>query len=224
MKKVFGLIISVLIIASCGTTNRLTRGEQYQKIYEEKPLTFLVMPPINNTASVEAKDLLYTSISKPLIEAGYYVLPPLMTMDILKAESAYDAELFIDGNLGMFNQYFGADAVVFSVIDSWTKKGFGIQTKIRYLIKSVHDNEIIFDKTCDLYLDLSIQSGGGGLLGSLITLTSSIVSTAVTDHIVAARKANYYIFNDIPRGKYSTEYQKDQEEIATPKEFKAIVK
>ncbi len=224
MKKVFGLLISILLIASCGTANRLTRGEQYQKIYEEKPLTFLVMPPINNTASVEAKDLLYTSISKPLIEAGYYVLPPLMTMDILKAESAYDAELFIDGDLGMFNQYFGADAVVFSVIDSWTKKGFGIETKIRYLIKSVHDNAIIFDKTCELYLDLSVQSGGGGLLGSLIDLTSSIVSTAVTDHIVAARKANYYIFSDIPRGKYSTEYMQDQDQIASPKELRATVR
>ena len=36
---------------------------------EEKPITLLVMPPINNSTNVEAKDLLYTSISRPLVEA-----------------------------------------------------------------------------------------------------------------------------------------------------------
>lgn len=224
MKKAFGLFLSVLLVAACGSSNQLTRGEQYQTMYEEKPLTLLIMPPINNTSSVEAKDLLYTSISKPLAEAGYYVLPPLMVMDVLKAESAYDSELFIDGNLGMFNQYFGADAVVFSVIDSWTKSGFGIQTKIRYIIKSVRDNAVMFDKTCDLYLDLSVQSGGGGLLGSLIDLATSVISTAVTDHIVAARKANSYIFSDIPRGKYSSEYMQDQDRQAMPGVLQAVVK
>lgn len=49
-------------------------------------------------------------------------------MDVLKAESAYDAEMFIDKPLTMFRDYFGVDAVVFSQIDDWTKRGFGIDT------------------------------------------------------------------------------------------------
>ena len=204
--------------------NSITRESQYAKMYEEKPITLLVMPPINNSTNVEAKDLLYTSISRPLAEAGYYVISPLLAMDILKAESAYDSENFFDAPLTAFNNYFGADAVVFSIIDSWAKKGLGIQTKIRYVIKSAYTNEILFDRSCDLYLDLSIDSGSGGALGALIDLAASAINTAATDHIKAARKANYFILRDIPRGKYSPDHMLDKDVIAEDKDIVTIVK
>ena len=224
MKRMILLALACCLLSSCGMMDFVTRESQYAKMYEEKPVTMLVMPPINNSSNVEAKDLLYTSISRPLVEAGYYVISPLLAMDILKAESAYDAELFFDAPLTMFNNFFGADAVVFSVIDSWAKKGMGIQTKIRYVIKSDHTNEILFDRSCDLYLDLSIDSGSEGLLGALVDLAASAITTAVTDHIVAARKANYYIFRDVPRGKYSPEYMEDKDYIAEEKDIVTVVK
>lgn len=224
MKRMILLALACCLLSSCGMMDFVTRESQYAKMYEEKPVTMLVMPPINNSSNVEAKDLLYTSISRPLVEAGYYVISPLLAMDILKAESAYDAELFFDAPLTMFNNFFGADAVVFSVIDSWAKKGMGIQTKIRYVIKSAHTNEILFDRSCDLYLDLSIDSGSEGLLGALVDLAASAITTAVTDHIVAARKANYYIFRDVPRGKYSPEYMEDKDYIAEEKDIVTVVK
>ena len=224
MKRILYLMILSCMVTSCGMMSTVTRESQYAKMYEEKPITLLVMPPINNSTNVEAKDLLYTSISRPLVEAGYYVISPLLAMDVLKAESAYDSEMFFDAPLTAFQNYFGADAVVFSVIDTWAKKGLGIETKIRYVIKSAYTNEILFDRSCDLYLDLSIDSGANGLLGALVDLAASAINTAATDHIMAARKANYYIIRDIPRGKYSPEYMMDQETIAEPKDVVTIVK
>lgn len=224
MKKILYLLTSIMIISSCGTGARLTREEQYAHMYEEKPVTLLLMPPINNTTNVEAKDFLYTSISRPLSEAGYYVISPLLAMEILKAESAYDAELFINASLETFRNFFGADAVVFSEINSWTKKGFGVETNIRYFIKSAYTGEILFDRSCELYLDLSVNSGGGSLISAVVDLVASAVNTAVTEHIVAARKANYYIFKDIPRGKYSPQYMQDMDVIAEKKDVKARVK
>lgn len=224
MKRILYFLILCYMAASCGLFNTVTRESQYARMYEEKPATLLVMPPINNSANVEAKELLYTSISRPLVEAGYYVISPLLAMDVLKAESAYDAEMFFDAPLSKFHNYFGADAVVFSIIDTWTKKGLGIETKIRYVIKSAHTNEILFDRSCDLYLDLSVNSGSRNALGALIDLAASAINTATTDHIVAARKANYFILRDIPRGKYSPEYMQDKEVIAEDKDVVARVK
>lgn len=224
MKRILYFIILCCMTASCGMISTVTRESQYAKMYEEKPITLLVMPPINNSTNVEAKDLLYTSISRPLVEAGYYVISPLLAMDVLKAESAYDSELFFDAPLTTFQNYFGADAVVFSIIDTWAKKGTGIETKIRYVIKSAYSNEILFDRSCDLYLDLSIDSGANGLLGALVDLAASAINTAATDHIKAARKANYYILSDIPRGKYSPDYMLDKGIIAEPKDVVARVK
>ena len=224
MKRFIPIIALVAFVSSCGTANQVTRESQYAAMYDDMPLTILVMPPINNTSNVEAKDLLYTSISRPLAEAGYYVISPLLAMDILKAESAYDAELFIDKPLTMFRDYFGADAVVFSQIDDWAKKGFGIETKIRYIIKSTASGEILFDRSCDLYLDLQQSSGGNSWISTLVDLAVSAISTATTDHIAAARKANYFIFRDIPRGKYSPMYLQDKEVIAESKDVQARVK
>lgn len=224
MKRLITIILLTVVVSSCGLTNQLTRESQYTAMYEDMPATILVMPPINNTSNVEAKDLLYTSISRPLAEAGYYVISPLLAMDVLKAESAYDAELFIDRPLTMFRDYFGADAVVFSQIDEWTKRGFGIDTKIRYIIKSATSGEVLFDRSCDLYLNLQQNSGGTSALSQLVDLAVSAVATALTDHIVAARKANYYIFRDIPRGKYSPDYLQDKDVIAEKKDIKAVVK
>ena len=226
MKKAYYIltIVCCVLFASCSMTQQITRGEQYAKMYEEKPITFLVMPPINNSTNVEAKDLLFTSISYPLIESGYYVLSPMLTMEILKKESAYDAEMFINSSLSMFQKYFGADAVVFSEINSWTKKGFGIETDIHFIIKSAHTNEILFERSCDLYLDLSTQSSGGGVFGAAAAILSSAVNTAITQHIQAARMANRYIIRDIPRGKYSPEYMSDHQTIAEEKDVKVRVK
>ena len=224
MKKLFPIVILAAIVSSCGMMNQVTRESQYAAMYNDMPVTILVMPPINNTSNVEAKDLLYTSISRPLAEAGYYVISPLLAMDVLKAESAYDAELFIDKPLTMFREYFGADAVVFSQIDDWTKRGFGIDTKIRYIIKSTTSGEIIFDRSCDLYLDLQQNSGGNSALSALVDLAASAIATAATDHIVAARKANYFIFRDIPRGKYDPQYLQDKGVMAEKKDVKKRVK
>lgn len=224
MKRLIPTILLTVVVSSCGLTNQVTRESQYAAMYNDMPITLLVMPPINNTSNVEAKDLLYTSISRPLAEAGYYVISPLLAMDVLKAESAYDAEMFIDKPLTMFRDYFGADAVVFSQIDDWTKLGFGIDTKIRYIIKSATSGEVLFDRSCDLYLDLQQNSGNNSALGLLIDLAASAIATATTDHIVAARKANYYIFRDIPRGKYNPQYLQDKEVIAEKKDVKARVK
>ena len=224
MKRLIYFLFACLSFTSCGMMDFVTRESQYAKMYEEKPVTLLVMPPINNSTNVEAKDLLYTSISRPLAEAGYYVISPLLAMDILKAESAYDSENFFDAPLTAFNNYFGADAVVFSIIDSWAKRGMGIQTKIRYVIKSAYTNEILFDRSCDLYLDLSIDSDSKSALGALIDLAASAINTAATDHIIAARKANYYILRDIPRGKYSPDYMSDKDIIAEEKDIVTIVR
>ncbi len=224
-KSLISLMLAAAFLAvSCGPSNKITRGEQYAKMYEDKPVTLLIMPPINNTSNVEAKDYLYTSISKPLAEAGYYVISPLLAIDILKAESAYDSENFVEGPLNVFKDYFGCDAVVFSEINKWTKKGFGIEADLRYFIRSAYDGETIFDRSCKLYLDLSVSSGSSSGLGALISLAASAINTAVTNHIVAAREANYFIFRDIPRGKYSPMYEQDKDVIAEKKDITASVK
>lgn len=220
------LIIGVVMLTQTSCTvsvhKNLTKGETYAKMYEENPVSILVMPPINNTNNVEAKDLLYTSISQHIAEAGYYVVSPVMAMDVFKNESAYDAEYFIHSSLRKFKEYFGADAVVFAVIDKWAKEGFQIHTVISYIVKSTTTNEILFERSCDMTLNLMKTSSygnglAGALAGALADVIVSAIDVATTEHIEAARIANMNVFNDIPFGKYSPLYLQDKDLISKNK-------
>lgn len=221
MKKIVYIVALLAIISSCSTPQQtpITRMSQYPGMYEEKPRSLLVMPPINNTENVEAKELLYTTVNMPLINSGYYVFSPLLAMEVFKTESAYDAELFINGSLEQFGNVFGADAVVFSKIERWEKSGGGIATNIRYIVKSTKTNNVLFERYCELFLDLKGNYNSGNFLTNLIVnFAVGVVSSALTEHVKAARMANNYIFNDLPAGCYATIYGQDGEMIASNKD------
>ena len=93
MKKFLWALVAGGLLSSCSTVS-VTKSQRYPQVYAERPVSILVMPPINRSTKVDAKALFYSSLIVPLSQRGYYVFPPLLTMEILKEESAYDAEMF----------------------------------------------------------------------------------------------------------------------------------
>ena len=204
MKKYIYLLLASVILASCGTTTTTTRGDSYPKMYAEKPLTILVMPPINKTVNVEAKEYFYTSMAMPLAEKGYYVISPFLAMDFLKSESAYDSEMYIDGSLTAFKNVFGVD--------------------IEYILKSTTSNEVLFTRKGVLSVDTSVNSGGNaGLLGALVDLAASAINTALTDKVIAARRCNTFVLKDLPEGFYSPQFGADMQVSAGGPVFSGTV-
>ena len=99
--------LSALFTSSCGLLKKgATRGEAYAQIYSEAPISILVMPPINETNKVDAKEAVYATLYRPLVDRGYYVFSPLLSQELLQSESADDAERFIDGTLKPFYQVY----------------------------------------------------------------------------------------------------------------------
>ena len=112
-KQLYLLVVISILITSCGPTSKLTKSQAYPEIYKQKPLAVLIMPPINRSTAVEAKEYFHTTLNVPIANAGYYVIPPFLSMEILKRESAYDSELFIDRpSLEIFRDIFGAYASI----------------------------------------------------------------------------------------------------------------
>ena len=224
MKKIIALCCVLVSMVSC-TTSVGTLAELYPKMYEEKPLTIAVMPPINKTTHVEAKDYFYTTMYLPLCEKGYYVFSPFLTMQMFQQESAYDAEMFIDGNLAPFEKTLGADAVMFTIIKDWRRNNLGgkLSVSIEYILRSTKTGETLYAKEGDIKVDTSVNSGGGAF-GALGNLIATAVNTAVTDKVVAGRKCNAFVLMDMPAGKYSPLYGQDTANPGTKKFIKATVK
>lgn len=218
------MAVTALLMTSCA--QQITRGDQYAKMYEEKPMAIVVMPPINQTTHVEAKDYFYTTLYTPLCEKGYYVYSPMLTMDMFQTESAYDAEQFIEADLSQFRNILGADAAIFTIIKSWKRNNLGgsLTAGVEYIMRSTKTGETLYKREGLIKVDTSVSSSGGGLLGGLVNLVATAVSTAATDKVIAGRRCTAFVLSDMPEGKYGKNYDKDQKMPAGKSYVKATVK
>lgn len=222
-KNNFLLFIAlVLAITSCTTTAPVTKLQAYKGMYDEKPLVALIMPPINRSTNIDAKEYFHSTLYTPLADAGYYVIPPFLSMEILKKESAFDAELFIDTPLNKFNEVFGADIAVFTIIHKWDKSSIAskVNVEIEFIIKSTKTNEILYTRRGDIRYDTSISTGLGGIGGLVANLTLSGLNTLGTKYVDVARVCNYHILKDLPVGNYSLNHNLDGAQLAGLKVFK----
>lgn len=223
MKNIISLLIGVILLASCTTSKTL--GEQYPGMYEEKPLTIAIMPPINQTTHVEAKDYFYTTMYMPLCEKGYYVYSPYLTMEMFQQESAYDAEMFLEADLTPFRNVLDADAAMFTIIKDWKRNNLGgmLTVKVEYILRSTKTGHTLYNREGEISVNTNVD-GGEGAFGALAGLIATAINTAMTDKVVAGRKCTAFVLSDLPSGKYSNLYGKDITNPAGSKFVKATVK
>lgn len=223
MRTFLAFVLAIFVFASCAVTK--TMGEQYPAMYEEKPLTIAIMPPINHTTHVEAKDYFYTTMYLPLCEKGYYVYSPYLTMELFQQESAYDAELFLESDLTQFKNVLGADAVMFTVIKDWKKNNFigKLTVDIEYILRSTKTGQILYNREGVINVDTSIN-GGNSAIGVIAGMVATAINTAATDKVIAGRKCNAFVLSDLPAGRYSGWHGKDSQNPAGQKVVKATVK
>ncbi len=212
------LFLATIVLTSCGTT-ALKKSVAYKGMYDEKPTTILLMPPINKSTNVEAKEYFHSTLFIPLANRGYYVIPPFLSMEILKRESAYDSELFLNNSLSKFGEVFGADVVLFTIIHKWNKSFGTVKVEVEYIMKSTKSNEVLYTRRGTINYNTSVSSSGGGAVGAFASLTLTAVNTVGTKYVDIARICNSYTFNDLPIGKYSPINTLEPDELAGKKVF-----
>jgi len=224
MKNIVIWSLMAMLLSSCATV--VTRGTQYPKLYEEKPVSVVIMPPINQTNFVEAKEYFYTTMYLPLAEKGYYVFSPYLTMEMLQEESAYDSEVFLEADLSAFKNILDADAAMFTIIKSWKRNNVGgkLTAGVEYILRSTHTGDILYKREGLITVDTSVNTGGGGLAGTLMNMAATAISTATTDKVVAGRKCTYFVLSDMPEGKYGIHYGEDAKMPAGKSFIKGTVK
>ena len=215
MKKVLFIAIALLtgVVAQAGNKAENTRGVKYAQMYDEQPRAIVVMPPINKTNHVEAKDYFYSTMYKPLCEKGYYVFPPMLTMEMFQTESAYDAEMFVEGNLDVFRNVLGADAAMFTVVKNWKRLNAlgSITVEVEFILRSTKTGATLYQREGTVTVNQQVSTGQSGLFGALLDMAATAAATASTDKVVVGRKCASYVLDNMPEGPYSPNYLKDQD-------------
>jgi len=218
--RMFFLLPCLFLFAGCESTSNIKKSVAYKGIYDEKPISILLMPPINKTTNVEAKAYFHSTLLVPLANKGYYVVPPFLSMEILKRESAYDAELFLNDPIAKFGEVFGADVAVFTIIHSWNKTYGNVKVEVEYIIKSTKSNSILFERKGTINFNTTV-SGTAGAYGALFDLVLTAASTIATKYVDVARICNTYTFKDLPVGKYGVLNPLEPDELSGKKVFTA---
>lgn len=206
-------VFAFSILSGCATMD--TKINMFPKVYEQNPMTILVMPPMNESTSPEAKEFLECTLMAPLAEMGYYVIPVGIANEILKDEGVYDSEIIDESALPKLGTYFGADAVLWTTIKEWDKTyavlAGNVEVSLDYRLQSTRTGEVLWSYDGKLKVDTSGGSGGGsGLVGLFVKAVTTAVSTATTDYVPIARKVNVMVLNTVPAGKYHALYNQDQ--------------
>lgn len=212
------ILVGAIVLSSCAATK--LKSEAYKELYKEKAVSVLVMPPINKSTHVEAKEYFYSTLNHEIAEDGYYVFPQFLTMEVLKQESAYDSELFVDrDDYSIFKGALGADLILFTTIHNWKKSHIGgkINVDIEYTIKSTTSGAVLYHRRGDVSVDTSVNTGN-----VIANLIATAISTAVTSYVSVARVTNLYTLESLPKGKYHHNYMKDTNEKVTTDTTKKV--
>jgi len=192
-----------------------TKLVEFPLMYEERPASILILPPMNESTAADAKEYYSTTIQEPLALAGYYTFPYPITSEILKMEGIYDTELLVNLPLSKFKEYFGADAVLFTTIKKWDLSymilASTLTVSIDCKLKSTTSNQILWEYTGTVVVDLSGGNAGGGLVGLIAKAIVAAVQSAVADYVPYAQQANYRALSTMPYGKYHPQHNKDQQ-------------
>lgn len=207
------LLLLLTLLSACAPS-QTTKKVAFPDVYGERPLSILVLPPMNITTAAEAKEYYSTTVAEPLSYAGYYVLPVEVTTDILKREGMYDTEMLTQIAPHKFKQYFGADAVLYTTITKWDTAYFVIgghvTVGLELMLKSTTTEKELWRYACTVTKNTGGNSGGGvgGLIANLVI---TAIKTAKTDYLPLARAANARTIYTLPYGKYHPNFNNDGE-------------
>jgi hypothetical protein len=169
---------SMLILGGCAAP----KTYDYSAFLRAKPASLLVMPPVSEAPDVEATPGVWAQATRPLAEAGYYVLPVTLVDETLRQNGVFTADDAQGISVQKLREVFGADAAVYLKVKQYGTTYAVISSETRVHV----EGRIIDLRTGDLLWQGTAfassaeqQNNSSGLAGILIAaIVNQIVAVA----------------------------------------------
>jgi hypothetical protein len=213
--KLFFLVVASLMFSGCATK----APYDYTAYKESRPRSILVLPPINNSPEVAATYSVLAHATRPLAEAGYYVMPVTLVAEAFKENGLTQPSDMHATSTDKLREIFGADAALYITIK---KYGTTYQVIDSETLVAAEANLV------DLKTGKTLWTGGaqassaennnqqqGGLVGLLITAIVKQVVASTFDHshqmagVATTRLLSAGLRNGLLYGPRSPNYGKD---------------
>lgn len=191
----------------------------YTAYRQSRPKSMLVLPPVNDSTDVKATSGVLATVTVPLAEAGYYVMPVSMVDETFRQNGLTTPHDIQQVSAQKLREIFGADAAVYLRVKEYGTKYlvFGSDTRVTVegRIVDLRNGAVIWQGQATASSQESEGNNQGGLVGLLVkAVVSQIIGTVTDASFNYAGLANQRLLgapvrNGILYGPRSPNYQKD---------------
>jgi len=215
-----------VVAAGCASKPDYSGLEEY---YKKEPKTVLILPARNMTTDAEAAQFLMATVSTPLIDRGYYVIPPHLLALALAHEGIDLTGESWEVTPRLLHDHFGADAILYITITEWDTRYVVLKTEVTvgmtYKLVDARTGTVLWTRVSRRVVRSGSSGGGGGIGGLIAKLVvdsiDAALTAATTRYITLAADANRFAFAALPVGSYHGKYEEIQEKIAKWREEQA---
>jgi hypothetical protein len=187
-------VIAELVLSGCQTA----APKDYTEFRRARPRSILVLPPINESTDVRATYSMFTTMTRPIAELGYYVFPVVIVDQMMKENGLTMPSDMQQAPLAKLRDVFGADAVLHVTIYEYGSKYQVISSntivRARAKLVDLRSSTTLWEGS------VTAQSAGqSGLLEAVVTQ----VVNKITDqpHMVAAMASRMLLAPVNPPGQ-----------------------
>lgn len=179
--KILISAVAILLVTGCATKTPY----DYTAYKESRPRSILVLPPVNSTPEVQATYSVLSYTTRPLAEAGYYVMPVTLVAEAFKENGMTQPSDMHATSPEKLRQIFGADAALYIDI---SKYGTVYQVINSESVVAAHAKLVDLKTGKTLWTGVAQASSAesnnqqqGGLAALLITAIIKQVVASTTD-------------------------------------------
>ncbi len=205
-KRVGLMVIFAMLISGCQTVEPY----DYTALKKSRPRSIVIIPPNNNSVEVNAPYLYLSTLTRPLAEKGYYVLPVAVIDQFLKENGLPTPAEMNNIPLDKIDKHIGADAVLYVTINEWGQKFMVISSvttvSAELQLVDVKTGTILWESTAVATRDSG--DGGGSLAGMLINaIITQVMASSIDRSYETAMFANAIAINHKSRGLLDGPYK-----------------
>jgi hypothetical protein len=206
--------VAVVALGACATRVPY----DYTAFKQNRPVSMLVLPPVNESPEVTATYGVLSQVTLPLAEAGYYVLPVSLMDETFRQNGLNNAAEIHDVSPHKLREIFGSDAAVYIKVTQYGTSYRVIASETRVTaqarIVDLRTGELLWQGSATASSSESQSSSQGGLAELLVrAIVTQIVETATDTSFnyagIASQRLLSPRMNGVLYGPRSPNYQKD---------------
>ena len=172
--------LGLLFLGGCATK---APPYDYSAFQKAKPASLLVLPPVNESPDIKATPGTWAHATRPLAEAGYYVLPVTLVDETFRQNGLGTANEIHDVPYPKLRDFFGADAAVYLKVKKYGTTYAVVASDTRVEVEGriidLRSGELLWQGRAFASSAEQQQQSQGGLVGLLVVaLVNQIVGTA----------------------------------------------